>query len=253
MTGHIDVKRIGAIAYVSVCHAGKFNAISRAMWLALKNVFQQIQCDAGIRCVVVEGAEGHFCAGGDISEYPGFRFDAAELQHFHEQEVWGALEAMLDCDVPIIAHIQGNCMGAGVEIASCCDIRIASDNAKFGAPIARLGFPMAPREAALVSQATGQTVARAMLLAAEIFDAAEMLRCGFLTRVLPAGTLAAHIDQLVERVQALAPQAARQKKQTLRALSRAEQSDSADCYAYASSGEHREGISAFLQKRKPRF
>lgn len=253
MTGQVDVKRQGAIVYVTLCHAGKFNAMSRAMWLALKNVFQQIQCDADIRCVVVEGAKGHFCAGGDISEYPGFRFDATELQHFHEHEVWGALQAMLDCDVPIIAHIQGNCMGAGVEIVSCCDIRIAADNAKFGAPIARLGFPMAPREAALVGQATGQTVARAMLLAAEIFDAAEMLRCGFLTRVLPAGTLAAHVDQLAERVQGLAPQAARLNKQALRALSSSGLPDPADPYAYANSDEHREGISAFLEKRKPRF
>ena len=253
MSDQVDVKRQGAIAVVTLCHAGKFNAMSRAMWLALKNVFQQIQSDADIRCVVVAGLDGHFCSGGDISEYPGFRFDAAELQHFHEQEVWGALQAMLDCDVPIIAHIQGNCMGAGVEIASCCDIRLAADNAKFGAPIARLGFPMAPREAALVGQATGQTVARAMLLAAEIFDAAEMLRCGFLTRVLPSDTLAAHVAQLAGRVQGLAPQAARLNKQTLRTLRSAGQSDPADPYAYANSDEHREGISAFLEKRKPRF
>jgi enoyl-CoA hydratase len=69
------------------------------------------------------------------------------LRAFHEDDVWGGLQAMLDCDVPIVAQIEGNCMGAGVEIASCCDIRIAGATAKFGAPIAKLGFPMAPREA----------------------------------------------------------------------------------------------------------
>ena len=253
MSGQIDVKRQGAIVYVTLCHTGKFNAMSRAMWLGLKNVFQEIQLDLSIRCVVVAGAEGHFCAGGDISEYSGFRFDAAELRHFHENEVWGALQAMLDCDVPIIANIQGNCMGAGVEIACCCDIRIAADDVKFGAPIARLGFPMAPREAALVTQATGSSVARAMLLAAEIFDAADMLRCGFLTRVMHADLLVAHVAQLAERVQGLAPQAARMNKQTLRMLNLTAQPRAADPYAYASNAEHREGITAFIEKRKPIF
>ena len=78
---------------------------------------------------------------------------------------------MLDCDVPIIAQIDGNCMGAGVEIASCCDIRVASEAARFGAPIAKLGFPMAPREAALVMRAVGELTAREMLLSAGVLDA----------------------------------------------------------------------------------
>jgi enoyl-CoA hydratase/carnithine racemase len=71
---------------------------------------------------------------------------------------------MLRCDVPVVAQIEGNCMGAGVEIACCCDIRTAGASAKFGAPIARLGFPMAPREAKLVSDALGGLTAREMLL-----------------------------------------------------------------------------------------
>jgi enoyl-CoA hydratase/carnithine racemase len=96
------------------------------MWRALRAVFQQIQLDGTIACVVVRG-EGHFCAGGDISEYAGFRFEESSLRDFHENDVWGGLQAMLDCDVPIVAQIAGNCMGAGVEIASCCDIRMATN------------------------------------------------------------------------------------------------------------------------------
>jgi len=144
-------------------------------------------------------------------------------------------------------------MGAGLEIASCCDVRMAAHAAKFGAPIARLGFPMAPREAALVAQATGTTMARAILLAAEVFEAADMLRCGFLTRVLAPEVLALQVQQMAERITHLAPLAARMNKQTLRTLEAQIPPEAADSYAYANSPEHREGITAFIEKRKPRF
>jgi enoyl-CoA hydratase/carnithine racemase len=86
----------------------------RAMWRKLRERFTAIQQDTGARCVWLRGADGHFCAGGDIAEYPSFRFDTEALRHFHEVEVWGGLQAMLDCDVPIVAQLEGNCMGAGV-------------------------------------------------------------------------------------------------------------------------------------------
>jgi enoyl-CoA hydratase/carnithine racemase len=246
MAGHIHLAMDGPVARVTLDHGGKFNAMSRSMWKTLQTIFLELQTNAAVRCVVVQGASGHFCAGGDISEYPSFRFDEARLQQFHEQEVWGALHAMLDCDVPILAQIEGNCMGAGVEIASCCDLRVAKDSSRFGAPIARLGFPMAPKEATLVSKAVGETTARAMLLAAEVFDAAHMHNCGFLTYCLPGETWQAHCEAMVKRVIQLGPQSARLNKQTLRSLPFSP-------YSYASNAEHREGIDAFLQKRNPLF
>ena len=174
------------IALVTLSHPGKFNAMSRSMWRELRAGFVELQATPGVRCVLVRGAGGHFCAGGDISEYASFRFEEQSLRAFHEDEVWGGLQAMLDCDVPIVAQIDGNCMGAGVEIASCCDIRIASDAARFGAPIARLGFPMAPREAQLVIREAGALTAREMLLEAAVLDAAVMLQRGFVNRVVAA-------------------------------------------------------------------
>ncbi|MEY4736233.1 MAG: hypothetical protein RL302_552 [Pseudomonadota bacterium] len=272
MSGTVALAMSGAVAWVTLSHPGKFNAMSRSMWLALRAVFEALQGDAAVRCVVVQGADGNFCAGGDISEYPGFRFDAQQLQHFHEVEVWGALQAMLDCDVPLLALIQGNCMGAGVEIASCCDLRLASAAARFGAPIAKLGFPMAPKEAALVARAVGDTTARAMLLAAEVFDAQHMATHGFLTKVLPEDQLASYTQALALRIASLAPQAARMNKQTFRALNRplapaeyaqaainnvanSETEDTVEttAYAYAEHAEHREGIAAFIEKRSPNF
>lgn len=245
----------GAAGVVSVTlsHPGRLNAMSRAMWRQLREVFLQLQRDPGVRAIVVCGAGGAFCAGGDISEYPDFRFDPAALRDFHENDVWGGLAAMLDCDVPIVAQIEGACMGAGVEIASCCDIRVASSQARFGAPIAKLGFPMAPREARLVAGAVGELTARQMLLEAATFGAADMLARGFLSRVVEPGMC--RIDALgcAQRMAALAPAAARMNKQTLRALRAAKPLGTPDPYAYADTAEHREGIQAFLEKRPPVF
>lgn len=254
------------VVLVTLRNTGRLNAMSRAMWRQLRSVFQSIQRNTEARCVLIEGDGGAFCAGGDISEYPAFRFDPAQLRDFHENDVWGGLSAMLDCDVPIVARIDGACMGAGVEIASCCDIRIAATGARFGAPIARLGFPMAPREAQLVAGAVGELTARQMLLEAATFSAPDMLARGFLSRVVPDELLQAEALATAQRVAALAPQAARLNKQTLRALKVPPALDDKaqaaikiiansgmDLYAYADSAEHREGIHAFLAKRPPAF
>ena len=79
MAGRIGYQRDGALARVTLEHPGKFNAISRAMWRELRAVFLGIAQEPGLRCVWVQGADGHFCAGGDIAEYPDFRFEAAKL------------------------------------------------------------------------------------------------------------------------------------------------------------------------------
>lgn len=266
MRGSIQFEQQAGVARVTISYPPRFNAMSRAMWRELRYVFESVQNSTDVRCVVISGENGHFCSGGDISEYADFRFQESSLRDFHENDVWGGLQAMLDCDVPIVAQIEGNCMGAGVEISSCCDIRLASMSARFGAPIARLGFPMAPREAALVAREAGLGIARQMLLEAAIFSATDMKAAGFLSRVLVDEQLAAEVQTTALHIATLAPQAARLNKQTFRALISplapvntthkainpiANKVD--ESYVYADSAEHREGIQAFLEKRKPAF
>lgn len=244
-----------AVARVVIDRPARFNAMTRQMWRDLKRVFSELNCRSDVRCVVLQGQGDHFCAGGDISEYPMFRHDVEALRTFHEEEVWGGLQAILDCDVPVIAAIRGNCMGAGVEMASCCDLRIATDDARFGAPIGKLGFPMAPREALLVAGALGDGLTRAMLLGAQIFKAERLLGNGFLCQTLESLSFDDAVERMTEQVLSLSTLSARLNKQTLRALAAQGLSDAVldRAYDYAAHEEHREGIAAFLEKRPPRF
>lgn len=257
--GHIRFTVEGALARVTLSHPGRLNAMSRSMWRELADVFTRLQRGsaelAGVRAVLVAGEGGHFCAGGDIAEYPDFRFHPEGLRDFHENDVWGGLSAMLACDLPVVAAIEGNCMGAGVEIASCCDIRVAGRSARFGAPIARLGFPMAPREAQLVAREAGLATAREMLLQAAVLDAPTLLQRGFLNAVVDDDAVLPQSADRAARMAALAPEAARLNKQTLRALQPPPPDAAllARAYDYADSAEHREGIAAFLDKRAPVF
>ena len=258
MKGQVRLTIADAVARVTLSHPGKLNALSRVMWQELREVFEGIQQDATLRCVVLAGEDGNFCAGGDISEYADFRFEEASLRQFHDELVWGGLQAVLDCDVPIVAQIEGACMGAGLEIASCCDLRLAGASATFGAPIAKLGFPMAPRELALVMCAAGELSAREMLLSAAVLDAQAVAQRGFLHRVLPDAEVAAEAARTAGRVTRLAPEAARLNKQTFRSLAHTRRAlATADlitnAYAYAASAEHREGVTAFVDKRSPQF
>lgn len=245
---------------VEIANPSKRNAMTRSMWQQLRQVFEALQHDPAVRCIVVQGLGEAFCAGGDISEYPAFRFEPASLAAFHEEEVWGGLQAMLACDVPIVANIHGPCMGAGVEIASCCDVRLVADSATFGAPIAKLGFPMAPKELELVAASLGLHTAKRMLLEAAVFTAQDMANSAWCAQPVAPTALDAQLRRTVERIASLAPQAARWNKQTMRRLAQpqgvvqgAVQDPAQDAYAYAPSAEHREGVTAFLAKRPPRF
>src|SRR5438445_1607465 len=146
MSGTVAFAREGDVATVTLSHADKLNAISVAMWRALAQCFAALSADPSLRCVVVRGADGNFAAGADIAEFPGERGDAAALRRYHEAVIAPALAAIAGCLHPTLAMIEGVCVGGGLEIACHCDLRIAADDSRFGVPINRLGFPMAPGE-----------------------------------------------------------------------------------------------------------
>jgi enoyl-CoA hydratase/carnithine racemase len=244
------------IARVCISHPGKLNALSVAMWHQLRQAFEALSAQGGsARVVIVHGEGGTFAAGGDIEEFPQFRFEETSLRAFHEETVAPALQALLDCPLPVIAQIEGACVGGGLEIAACCDIRIAGSSSRFGIPIAKLGFPLAPLEAQMVSRVLPLPLLRELLLEARLMDATEALARGVVNRVVADDQVALEAARSAQRMARLSPQAARLNKITLHQLAEGgptpEQRRAH--YAYADSAEHREGLAAFLEKRPARF
>ncbi len=246
------------VAHLTLANPAKLNAIDIAMWRELQALMLHLQAlPAGQapHAVIVRGAGGHFAAGGDIVEFANFRFEEETLRDFHENVVAPALHAMLACDIPLIAQIEGNCIGGGLEIAACCDLRVCGDGSRFGAPIARLGFPMAPMELEVVARVVPEAVLREMLLEARLFNAAAAQHHGLVHAVVPDADVAAHTLARARALAHLSPQAARINKRTMRQLATGGPSEAERLahYGYAPSEEHREGVMAFIEKRTPRF
>jgi enoyl-CoA hydratase len=245
------------IATLRISNPGKLNALSLAMWRELRAAFDEIRAaETPPRVVVVRGAGGEFVAGADIEEFPQFRFDPASLAAYHEDVVAPALHAMLECDVPLIAHIEGACIGGGLEIAACCDLRLCEPASRFGVPIARLGFPMAPAELEIVAHIIGLTLLRELLIEARLLVAAEAHARGIVSRVIAAEALEGEVLRTARHVARLSPQAMRLNKQMLRQFARPAFSTAearAPHYAYADTEEHREGLQAFIEKRPAKF
>ncbi|GAB7544559.1 enoyl-CoA hydratase/isomerase family protein [Cupriavidus sp. 8B] len=257
MSGTVAFAREGDVATVTLSNAGKLNAISVAMWRALAQGFADLSADPSLRCVVLRGADGNFAAGADIAEFPEQRGDAAALRRYHEAVIAPALAAIAGCLHPTLAMIEGVCVGGGLEIACHCDLRIAADDSRFGVPINRLGFPMAPGELTGLLALAGRAVTLEILLEGRVFDAAEAREKGLLTRVVPAASLGNEVAAAVKRIAAGAPLAARINKESIRRLASAPAPLTAaelDAhFRYGDSADHAEGVAAFLARRPPRF
>jgi len=239
----------GEVAELVIEHGGKLNAISRAMWAQLREHALSLQRDERVKCVLVRGAGDDFAAGADIGEFPDFRFDERSLRDYHEGLLAPTLGALLACDVPLVARIRGACVGGGLEIAGCCDIRIAADGARFGVPIAKLGFPMAPDELAVLLQVASAGTAAELLLEARLLDAQEARERGLVQRVVPVASLDTEAERAVKRICALPREVARRNKRTLRQLRRGglTAAEREQHFSYAATEEHRQGIAAFLR------
>ena len=261
MAGSVTLERRGQgghSARVRLANPGKLNAIDVAMWGELRAVFERLQALAPAdapSAVIVCGEGGQFASGGDIHEFANFRFDEVRLHHFHENIVAPALHAMLACDIPTLAQIDGACIGGGLEIAACCDIRICGQGSRFGAPIAKLGFPMAPGELQVLRRVVSAPVLREMLLEARLLDAGTSLRLGLVHEVVGDEQVPERTAQRADALTALSPQAARINKRSLRQLETGGPSatERRAHFGYAASAEHIEGVTAFIEKRPPRF
>lgn len=256
MPGSIRTSIAGPVATVCISNPGKLNAVDLGMWQQLANTLTALSADESLRCVILSG-EGNdaFAAGGDLEEFLTARDTVDRAMHYHAC-VGRALRAIADCPHPTVARISGACIGGGLEIAGQCDLRIAGESARFGAPINRAGFSMYPEEMAGLLRLAGAAVVLEILLEGRILSSGEALQKGLLSRVVPDERLSDEVDAAVRRICDGAPLVARWHKQWVRRLQDSaplSESELRASFAFLDTEDYQEGLAAFLEKRKPVF
>ena len=246
----------GEIATLTLNNPDKLNAINLAMWQQLSANMATISADRDIRCVVLRGAgDQAFAAGGDLEEFVTGRATLEQALHYHG-EVAKALNAIADCPHPTVALIKGACIGGGLEIAGVCDLRIAGESARFGAPINKLGFSMYPGEMEGLLRLAGPAVIKEILLEGRILSAGEAYEKGLLTRVVKDEQVEDEAYASARRICQGAPLVAGWHKQWIRRLLDGRplsEDEKAASFAFLDTADYKEGLAAFLEKRKPVF
>lgn len=215
MTLRIDIedRPLGRIARVTVVNPAKLNILGRATMDGLAGAFAALAGDAGLRAVILagEGARA-FIGGADITEMA--ELDARRARDFITA-LHGVCQAIRDMPVPVIARMQGYTLGAGLEIAAACDLRVAEEGARMGMPEVRIGIPSVI-EAALLPMLIGWGRTRRLLLTGEIIGAQTALAWGLIEDLAPAGGLDGAIERMLNDILAGGPTALRQQKALMR-------------------------------------
>ncbi|MGL4409271.1 MAG: enoyl-CoA hydratase/isomerase family protein [Zoogloea sp.] len=257
MYGDILLSRADGVATLTLSNPDKLNAVDAQMWRALRSHMDSLNADPALRCVVLRGdGDKAFAAGGNIEEFLTVRATVDDALHYHEELVAAALEAIRNCPVPTVAQIQGACIGGGLEIAGCCDIRIAGESSRFGAPINKLGFSMYPGEMAGLLQLVGPAVLLEILLEGRILDAREAWAKGLLSRVVDDERVEQETNATVQRILKGAPLVARWHKQWVRRLQTGHAlslEEKRAAFDFLGTADYQEGLTAFLAKRSPIF
>jgi len=204
----------GRVALVMLANPAKLNALSAGAIRELTATTLGLAGDAQLRAVVITGAGDKAFSGGVKLEDLGATTPATAREGI--TRLHRCISAVRECPVPVIARINGYCIGGALELAAACDLRIAADHARFGMPEVRLGIPSVI-EAALLARLMGAGRARWLLLTGELIDAAEALRWGFVERVVDAAGLDAEVDQALDAILAGGAQAVRAQKRLNRA------------------------------------
>lgn len=233
----------------------KRNAMSSQMWELLADAFDRLAADADVHCAVLSGAGGKaFVSGADLTEKPDPNEDPAAAGRRFKR----GLGALQDFPKPLIAQIEGFCLGGGMAIALQADFRIASDDSRFGIPASKLGRSYSYDLIARLIGLVGESEARMLLLLGEPMDAQEALRIGLAQRVVAKAELAATVDGMAATITRNAPLSVRGMKQIINDIARQQAGTETAAARLAieacmKSEDIQEGRIAFNEKRPPRF
>ncbi len=257
-TDKILAGKAGGIGYLKLNQPEKHNAISYAMWLAIAEVMESFRGDDDVRVVVISGEGGRaFSAGADISEFSSNRSTDEQIE-IYEAAGRAAYDAITHFPKPVIARIEGYCVGGGLAVALCADLRIATDDSRFGIPAAKLGLGYSHKSLRPLVDLVGPTCAKEILFTARRFTASEAQRMGLVNQVVARGEIDAFVEDYAATIAGNAPLTVQACKTVVTELLKDPQDRDTElcdrvvdaCFA---SGDYKEGRAAFMEKRAPRF
>jgi enoyl-CoA hydratase/carnithine racemase len=256
LTDRVVARKEGAVGWLVFNNPERRNAVSLEMWQAIAGVLADFESDDAVRVIVLTGAgDKAFASGADISQFEKHRADEAGVQRY-EQTSGAAMQRLKGLDKPTLAMIRGYCLGGGLNIAAACDLRIATEDSRFGIPAAKMGLGYKADAMKALIDLVGPAFTREIMITARQFSAAEALQMGLVHRVVAPAELEAVTRQYCDMIAANAPLTIRTAKRVIREVTRGRY-DEAACRAWVKecfdSADYAEGRRAFMEKRKPVF
>ncbi|QQS34387.1 MAG: enoyl-CoA hydratase/isomerase family protein [Acidobacteriota bacterium] len=251
----ITLEKRGKVAVITINRPDKLNALNSKVHAEGIAALDELRRDDDVVVVVLTGSgQKAFIAGADISEFEG-QTPVTQRSQFQERTLFNSIDIF---PKPIIAMVNGFCLGGGNELALACDIRICSDNAKFGQPEINLGIIPGGGGTQRLTRLIGEGRSMEMNLTGDMIDAETALKFGLVNHVYPADQLETETMKMAEKISEKAPIALRLAKEAVKFASRSNLDEGlrreVDLFAICFSTEDKqEGVSAFLEKRKPVF
>ena len=248
-------KRDSAVAVLTINRPDKLNALNKQVHTEGVAALDELKRDDSIRVLVITGAgEKSFIAGADISEFAG-QTPVTQRNLFHEKTFFNSIDSF---PKPTIAMVNGFCLGGGNELALACDLRVCSENAKFSQPEINLGIMPGGGGTQRLTRLIGEGRAMEIMLTGDMIDAETALKFGLVNYVYSSAELEAKTMELAEKIATKAPIALQLCKEAVKFASRSNLDEGlrreVDLFAICFSTEDKqEGVSAFLEKRKPNF
>lgn len=246
----VHLRLTGPVATVTLDHPARRNALTTAMLDRLEDLLTALQSDRSVRVVVLTGAGSDFSAGMDIRGLRSGRDRGVELEH----RMTAVEERLAAFPKPTVAAVEGYCVGGGMQLALACDLRVASERARFGVTPAKLGIVYPPQTVARLVRVLGPAAAKRLVFTAELIDAEAALRIGLVGEVTPSGGSAARAAELADLVSTRSAISVAAAKEMIDAAGGHGVDEAVTRrWSQEANPDAAEGIDAFLTGRAPRF